>query len=311
MVDKSSEKARRRRGRKGEGSVTQSKKPIGKKIDNSHGSASKVSKTLLIQLTNDAPTWYQCGRQTPGRDDTITTDPPSPSDPKIFQLISRYRTEAEEIYRREVQLFGNDGSADERWVENTMKRGTLKDRIAAMSVIVSTNPVHKLYALDGLLQMAGCSGGQTNARMAQMAAEALEDLFLNTLLPPKRKLLSLDQRPLYRYEGQKMLSPRILLLWRYEEMIKEKYQLFLQHYLMQTLKDGMEMAKLSALRSAGTLLQSSPEGEVELLSMIVNKLGDPLKKIAAASGHELRRVLERHANMQVVIAREVSFGASW
>lgn len=61
-----------------------------------------------------------------------------------------------------------------------MKRGTLKDRIAAMSVIVSTNPVHKLYALDGLLQFAA----NPNARMAQMAAEALEDLFLSTLLPP-------------------------------------------------------------------------------------------------------------------------------
>jgi ribosome biogenesis protein MAK21 len=75
---------------------------------------------------------------------------------------------------------------------------------------------------------------------------------------------------------------------------------------MPTLKDGMEMSKISALRTTSTLLRSTPEGEKQLLGMLVNKLGDPSKKIAAAAGHELRRVLEKHANMQVVIAREVS-----
>jgi hypothetical protein len=40
--------------------------------------------------------------------------------------------------------------------------------------------------------------------------------------------------------------------------------------------------------------------------MLVNKLGDPSKKIAAAAGHQLRQVLDQHVNMQVVIAREVS-----
>jgi ribosome biogenesis protein MAK21 len=236
----------------------------------------------------------------------LVSDAPSSTDLKNSTLVLKYRSEADELYRREVQNFGKSGSSDERWVENTMKRGTLKDRIAAMSVVVSTNPVHKLYALDGLLQMAGCSGGQTNARMAQMAAEALEDLFISTLLPPNRKLVPLDQRPLYRYEGQKTLSPRILLLWRYEEMIKEKFQLFISQYLMQTLKDGIEMSKISALRTASALLRSIPEGEMQLLGMVANKLGDPSKKIAAAAGQELRRVLDQHANMQVVIAREVS-----
>jgi hypothetical protein len=88
-------------------------------------------------------------------------------------------------------------------------------------------------------------------------------------------------------------------------MIQEKFQLFLSQYLVQTLKDGMEMSKISALRTASTLLRSTPEGEMQLLGMVVNKLGDPSKKIAAAAGHELRRVLDQHANMQAVIAREV------
>jgi ribosome biogenesis protein MAK21 len=193
---------------------------------------------------------------------------------------------------------------DDQWVENTMKRGTLKDRIAAMSVIVSTDPVHKLHALDGLLSMAT----NPNTRMAQMAAEALEDLFLRTLLPPERKLLSLHQRPLHLYQdGNKTLSPRILLLWRFEEMLQEKYNVFLNQYLLHTLQNGLDVNKISALRTASALLRGVPEGEAQLLGMLVNKLGDPSKKIAAGAGHELRLVLEQHANMQTVIAREVSF----
>jgi ribosome biogenesis protein MAK21 len=307
MVDKVTDKVRRRRGSKGDGHGVNPRKQNGtKKNEKAANSTSNgYSKALLIHFTEDSPTWYSCGHQILGRDGTVASDPPSPTDMKNSGLVAKYRSEADELYKREVQNFGNTGSSDERWVENTMKRGTLKDRIAAMSVVVSTNPVHKLYALDGLLQMAGCSGGQTNSRMAQMAAEALEDLFRLTLLPPNRKLVSLDQRPLYQYTGQTTVSPKVLLLWRYEEMIKEKFQLFTSQYLIQTLKDGMEISKLSALRSTSTLLRSIPEGEMQLLGMLVNKLGDPSKKIAAAAGHELRRVLDQHANMQVVIAREV------
>jgi len=251
---------------------------------------------------------------------------------------------ADSIYANELRLFkqgqSKKSSSDEHWVENTMRKGTLKDRIAAMSVTLSTDPLHKFYALDGLMGMVGCStsadgsgGGKPNSRVAQLTAEALEDLFINTLLPPNRKLLTLSQRPLYQYEdnegnknsidvddesdnkkkrkkksssdGKKALSPRILLLWRFEEMIKEKYDLYLRQYMAQTLQDGVELQKIATLRSAGNLLSSIPEGEIQLLNMMVNKLGDPEKKTAAAAGHQVRIILQQHPNMQTVAAREV------
>ena len=76
-------------------------------------------------------------------------------------------------------------------------------------------------------------------------------------------------------------------------------------YLESTLRDGMDLNKTFAIRTAGSLLRSTPEGEAQLLVMMVNKLGDPGKKIAASAGHELRRVLEEHENMQGIAAREV------
>jgi ribosome biogenesis protein MAK21 len=296
MVDKkSTKKAPRRRGKKGE-----EKKSIDKNTIDGATKPKQQHGTLLVTLTEDAPTWFACARQTPGRDDSLVTHPGT----MTAALVAQYRAQADDLYKRELQAFHQSKTMerDDQWVENTMKRGTLKDRIAAMSVIVSTDPVHKLHALDGLLSMAT----NPNTRMAQMAAEALEDLFLRTLLPPERKLLPLHQRPLHLYQdGNKTLSPRILLLWRFEEMLQEKYKVFLNQYLLHTLQNGLDVNKISALRTASALLRGVPEGEAQLLGMLVNKLGDPSKKIAAGARHELRLVLEQHANMQTVIAREV------
>ena len=192
-----------------------------------------------------------------------------------------------------------------------MRRGTLKDRVAAMSVVVNMDCLHKLYALDMLMDLAGCGvggsgnddgggGGQApNSRVGQMASEALSDLFVNTLLPKDRKLILLDGRPLYLYEGSndKTLSPRVLLLWRYEEMIKQRYSSYLSRYLGRAMAGEDEPSKKSALTTASSLLLQVPEGEEILLTMIVNKIGDPTRKIASAAGHQLRLILDEHPGM--------------
>lgn len=274
--------------------------------------------TLLIKLSSgngDSQTWYEYEKSLQAAEakkesksnetgKTILSD----------ELASTYRTIADNIFRREIQLHSK-GGGDGKWVEGTIRKGTLKDRIAAMSVIVSNDPLHKFHAIDGLLQMTGGSTeqgvGQTNSRVAQLAAEALEDLFLNTLLPSDRKLRTLNERQLPVLDASSSgkitlsMSPRVLLLWRFEEMVKEKYNIFIRNYLGKTLREGLEITKIAALRTASTLLRSVPEGEATILGMIVNKLGDPAKKTAAAAGHELRRVLKEHPNMQTVIAREV------
>ncbi|KAL3827587.1 hypothetical protein ACHAXA_002084 [Cyclostephanos tholiformis] len=243
-------------------------------------------------------------------------------------MVTKYRQLADEIYSQEVSLSRQGGGSaggggrssvsekDEKWVENTMRRGTLKDRVAAMSVVVNMDCIHKLYALDMLMDLAGCGlggggdggGGSSapNSRVGQMASEALSDLFVNTLLPNYRKLISLDNRPLYLYEGAKRtLSPRVLLLWRYEEMIKIRYASYLSRYLGRALAGEDEPSKRCALSTASSLLMRIPEGEEVLLSMIVNKIGDPVRRISSAAGHQLRLVLDEHPAMVNVVAREV------
>lgn len=268
--------------------------------------------TRLIDFSENDQTWYQYEKSL--RDRVMSKSIKKCSKVSTEELAALYREAADEICRREIQI--SSGGKDERWIESTIRKGTLKDRIAAMSVLVSQDPVHKFHALDGLLQMACGSSesvGHANSRVAQLAAEALEDLFLNTLIPTDRKLQTLEQRTLPFIDAKKFskktvantLSPKILLLWRFEEMVKEKFDSFVRIYLTQTLQEGLEVTKIAALRTAASLLRSVPEGESQILGLVVNKLGDPQRKTAAAAGHELRAVLKAHPNMQVVIAREV------
>ena len=291
-------------------------------------------KVALITLTEETPTWFQCGRNTPGRDDTLAAASSSSgagAEPSIRRnppdVVQRYRALGEKIYQHEVALSKQQSAAgssagsgrDEAWVESTMRRGTLKDRVAAMSVVVSTHPVHKLYALDMLLNMVGInidrhsgqatsSPGRPNDRVAQLASEALADLFANTLLPTNRKLIAMDGRPLHLYDtdAKRTLSPRVLLLWRYEEHLKTRYAAYVEMYLSRTLSETtLDLNKTTTLRTASNLLTSLPEGESQLLSLIANKLGDPSRKVASAAGHQLRLVLEQHPAMTAVVAREV------
>jgi ribosome biogenesis protein MAK21 len=144
-----------------------------------------------------------------------------------------------------------------------------------------------------------------------MASEALEELWIHTFLPRTRKLLSLSQRPLYLYEqstnGQpkKALSPRILLLWRFEEMVKDKYNMYLRQYIARTLQDSMEVHKVAALRTGAALMRTAPEGETILLPLLVNKIGDPSRKVVSIAAHEMRKLLKFHRAMQPIVAREV------
>ncbi len=369
-------KAPRRRGRRGGGKSQSQFKEEASSTSTHHDEqteniisaasgtlAFKPHHTLLIHLTEETPTWYECGRHTQHRNDTIYTVAKSNNGYKNNNsnnsnknknakikirtnpqhVVSKYRSLADSIYRQEVALYRSSSNKnydkDEQWVENTMKRGTLKDRIAAMSVVVSSHPVHKLYALDMLLNLAGVANtgdnsnsngngntdgsngsngrGQTNDRVGHMASEALTDLFTSNLLPTNRKLISLDARPLYLYEeangngkSKLSISPRILLLWRYEEILKNKYAAFVTQYLGRTLaqsgSSSLELTKLNCLRTACTLLKEVPEGEQSLLTLVVYKVGDPSKKVAAAAAHELRRILDVHPKMINIIAREVS-----
>ena len=249
-------------------------------------------------LTEDGTKWFELAATSKDRNETITTTNTS-SNLGTFRTTATTLLSAETASYKSYKLLSSD--TDASWVEKTTKSGTLSDRIASMSLLIAESPIHRLDMLSELISLAG-----KEKRIATMAGDALRDLFTQQLLPLDRKLITMASRPLEKYTKNvnESLSPKVLMLWRFEETLKGLYNAFLS-LIESWLNDSVDATKKFGLHSAIDCLSAVPEGEERLLTMCVNKLGDPSKKAAAAAGHQLRRLLEEHPAMQETVAREV------
>ena len=124
---------------------------------------------------------------------------------------------------------------------------------------------------------ATSSPGRPNDRAAQLASEALDDLFASTLLPNKRKLIAMDGQPLHLYEtdAKSTLSPRILLLRRYEDL-NTKYSANADLYLSRTQSETtLDLNKITTFCTVFNLHTYLAEGESKLLSLLPTSLVIP------------------------------------
>ena len=67
--------------------------------------------------------------------------------------------------------------------------------------------------------------------------------------------------------------------------------------------DNLNYFKVLCLRVVGDLLSAKPEGEQRLLEVLVNKLGDPSRKVAAKTTYILTQLVQAHPAMRGVVAR--------
>lgn len=135
------------------------------------------------------------------------------------------------------------------------------------------------------------------------------DLFIDSLLPPNRKLIPLSNRgndwKLMKSKSDldKATKDQIYAHWFYENQLRDHYHGFLLN-IQASLQNGKEDNKTRAIICASKLLKSCPEREAFLLSVIVNKFGDPDKKVASKATYNLRQILLTHPNMAHVMVLE-------
>ena len=97
-------------------------------------------------------------------------------------------------------------------------------------------------------------------------------------------------------------SPAFLVLWAFEEELRAVYGAFLSA-LEDGANDAMAHMKRSSMRCAAQLLEGAPEGEGRLLSLLVNKLGDPDRKVATNAQHHLHTLCLKHTAMKTVVVK--------
>jgi ribosome biogenesis protein MAK21 len=168
---------------------------------------------------------------------------------------------------------------------------------------VQSNPLPNIAALESLITLTKLSN-KTNIEVF----DGVTDLFINSLLPPNRKLIPLqnrgnDWKVLKGKTLDKATKDQIYAYWHYENELRDQYHGYLLN-LQASLQNGKEVSKTKAIIAATKLLKSCPEREAFLLTVLVNKFGDPDKKIASKATYNLRQILLSHPNMAPVMVLE-------
>jgi hypothetical protein len=207
----------------------------------------------------------------------------SPTDARVSAL----RSKGEAALAAAVASFDkarrDHPSSDDKWMQTVLKSGTLSDKIAAMSLLVQQSPLHTLSTLDQLLSLAK----KKARREAQLASDALLDLFQTSLLPSDRELRRFHEQPSLLVGTP---TPQHLMFWFFEDALKQRFRDFVES-MESALQDALMHFKIATVKRAGLLAQDKPELRRTLLAIVVSRLGDVERKVRFRGSSCCRQLL--------------------
>ncbi|KAH0596449.1 hypothetical protein MHUMG1_05566 [Metarhizium humberi] len=206
-------------------------------------------------------------------------------------------------------------SSSHKFLSTIMSSGTLTDKVSALTLAVQESPVHNIRAFDALMNLAS----KKSRGQAIGAIGALVDLLgPGTLLPADRRLRPFHGQPgllgTLQKDSIKSWTPsqplpgniteEHLISWLYEDWLKETYFKIIQ--LLETwCSDEIEYSRMKAVDFVYGLLKEKPEQESNLLTLLVNKLGDRDRKISSRASHLLLQLQVSHPGMKPIIIRTI------
>jgi ribosome biogenesis protein MAK21 len=236
-----------------------------------------------------------------------------------------YRETIEELKKHAIYLLESDSSlyaskhlsstSSHRFLSTIMASGTLSDKVSALTLVVQESPVHTTKSFESLLVLAK----KRSRGQAVTALGAIKDLLgQGVVLPTERRLRpfgsqpgllgTLQTDPVSNWHTGDPLPGQItsahLISWAYEDWLKESYFDMLK-VLEGWCNDEVEYARGRAVTYVYELLREKPEQESNLLRLLVNKLGDPDKKIASRTSYLILQLQTTHPLMKPIIIRAI------
>ncbi|KAF0980937.1 hypothetical protein FDP41_012725 [Naegleria fowleri] len=199
-----------------------------------------------------------------------------------------------------------DSEEGEQFEKEFVEKGTIMDKIAALSLLVQQKPIYRLQYIDELMKI--CHHPK-NHRAAELAVKTCTDLFQNLLLTT-RSLLNFKEREengssissismtsIYqathhfeRLNNKKKKKENmqqvgvVLASWYFEELLKKKYQSFINDVLAENIKEkanSLDVVVIRTMRNIRDLIKRSPERRDTLLTLLITKFADPKNSINA------------------------------
>ena len=228
-------------------------------------------------------------------------------------LVERLHDHAKLLLEHENKQYAareTSASSAHQFYSTIMSTGTLSDKISALTLSVQESPLHNMKALENLIGLAR----KRSRGQAVDVLGALKDLLgPGNLLPSDRKLRSFAVQPAlssvfhpadFKWASKDPLPNNLqehhLILWAYEDWLKTYYFQVLQ-IIESWCNDEVVFARGKAVDYIYQLLKEKPEQEANLLRLLVNKLGDPDKKIASKSSFQILQLETSHPLMKPTI----------
>ncbi|KAI9738533.1 MAG: hypothetical protein M1818_005430 [Claussenomyces sp. TS43310] len=206
-------------------------------------------------------------------------------------------------------------TSSHRFLGTIMSSGTLSDKISALTLVVQESPVHTTKSFESLLGLAK----KRSRGQAVSALGAMKDLLgSGVVLPGDRRLRYFADQPgllgaLQAEDTWKWtlggplpgnITEAHLISWAYEDWLKESYFEMLK-VLESWCNDEVEFARQRAVTYVYELLREKPEQESNLLKLLINKLGDPERKIASRASYLILQLQTTHPVMKPIIIQAI------
>ncbi|KIX04299.1 uncharacterized protein Z518_05166 [Rhinocladiella mackenziei CBS 650.93] len=284
----------------------QERTPLSQEKDQSLNKFQRGKKVRFI--CDPKPDWFNISEP------AVDTETP-PKNVVSKDSLDQIREYAKSLLDEENQRFkdSQQSSSAQSFYNTIIASGTLSDRISALTLAVQDSPLHNLRALETLIGLAR----KRSRSQAVDVLRALKDLFAQgSLLPESRKLYAFPAQPALPYllgqmktwkRGHKLprgLEQSHLVCWAFESWLKEQYFEVLK-ILEVWCNDEIEFSKGRAVSYVFELLKERPEQESNLLRLLINKLGDPVNKIASQASYLLMQLLIRHPAMKMVVVSAI------
>ncbi|KAK6511843.1 hypothetical protein TWF481_000749 [Arthrobotrys musiformis] len=245
----------------------------------------------------------------------VLPDLPSTSDTPTPFIISSLHTRGKDLLTAENSAYMSNNlkrDTNLQFLSQIMTSGTVEDKISALTIVCTDSPLHTTKTLESLLNLAKKkSRNQTIGSLT-----AVKDLFANgSVLPSDRKLVAFAKQPiaeLLQYEkskGTDQVFKAYLLLWTFEDWLKDFYFEVLKTMEIVANDAGVTWVRMKAVDMVFELLRQKPEGEVNLMRLLVNKLGDPDRKVASKTSHLLLQLMVAHPAMKSTIISSIESDA--
>lgn len=206
-----------------------------------------------------------------------------------------------------------ESSSTRKFYNTVIASGTLSDKISALTLAVQESPLHNMGALENLI---GLARKRSRSQVIDVL-RALKDLFAQgSLLPSDRRLYAFSSQPALLRSSEELsiwrpglplppgLEEKHFVRWAFESWLKEQFFEILK-ILELWCNDEIDFSRSKTISYVFELLKEKPEQEANLLRLLINKLGDPVKKIASQTSYLIMQLVAAHPAMKGIVVSAI------